>query len=212
MRAVGLTNAVVTSSLLETVERGDLVAYGLICEFIGRFPILFSSSALNEDQLLQVLTEPKNALGKRYKRMFAMNNVKLHFIALRLIAKKAIAKNTGARGLKPYWKMFLWIQCLRDGIPVRYDNRIFKRDVFVVSFKWIFKEKMKADGTIVKYKAKLVIKGFRQREGLDYFDTYLPVTRITSIRMVLAISGLRKLEVHQMDVKIYKPTSGFHGS
>nr|GEV28182.1 Clp protease regulatory subunit CLPX2, mitochondrial-like [Tanacetum cinerariifolium] len=102
MRAVGLTNAVVTSSLLETVESGDLVAYGLIPEFIGRFPILVSSSALNEDQLLQVLTEPKNALGKQYKRMFAMNNVKLHFTdtALRLIAKKAIAKNTGARGLR----------------------------------------------------------------------------------------------------------------
>lgn len=102
MRGGGLTNAVVTSSLLESVESGDLVAYGLIPEFIGRFPILVSSSALDEDQLLQVLTEPKNALGKQYKRMFAMNNVKLHFTetALRLIAKKAIAKNTGARGLR----------------------------------------------------------------------------------------------------------------
>lgn len=102
MRVGGLTNAVVTSSLLESVESGDLVAYGLIPEFVGRFPILVSSSALDEDQLLQVLTEPKNALGKQYKRMFAMNNVKLHFTdtALRLIAKKAIAKNTGARGLR----------------------------------------------------------------------------------------------------------------
>nr|GEV09297.1 DNA-directed RNA polymerase subunit beta' [Tanacetum cinerariifolium] len=63
-------------------------------------------------------------------------------------------------------------------------------------------KKMKADGTIDKYKAKLVIKGFRQREGLDFFDTYLPVTRITSIRMVLAIVALRKLEVHQMDMKM----------
>ncbi|KAK1430050.1 hypothetical protein QVD17_12533 [Tagetes erecta] len=102
MRGGGLTNAVVTSSLLESVDSGDLVAYGLIPEFIGRFPILVSSSALDEDQLLQVLTEPKNALGKQYKRMFAMNNVKLHFTdtALRLIAKRAIAKNTGARGLR----------------------------------------------------------------------------------------------------------------
>ncbi|GKA70701.1 calcineurin B-like protein 4 [Tanacetum coccineum] len=57
-------------------------------------------------------------------------------------------------------------------------------------------KKMKADGTIDKYKARLVIKGFRQREGLGYFDTYWPVTRITSIRMVLAIAALRKLEVH----------------
>ena len=60
---------------------------------------------------------------------------------------------------------------------------------------------MKADGTIDKYKARLVIKGYKQQEGLDYFDTYSPVTRINSIRMVLAIAALRNLEVHQMDVK-----------
>ncbi|XP_058095906.1 CLP protease regulatory subunit CLPX1, mitochondrial-like isoform X2 [Magnolia sinica] len=102
MRAGGLTNAAVTSSLLESVESGDLIAYGLIPEFIGRFPILVSLSALNEDQLVQVLTEPKNALGKQYKKLFQMNNVKLHFTenALRLIARKAMAKNTGARGLR----------------------------------------------------------------------------------------------------------------
>ncbi|KAJ9559825.1 hypothetical protein OSB04_004985 [Centaurea solstitialis] len=67
--------------------------------------------------------------------------------------------------------------------------------------RWIFKRKMKADGTIDKYKARLVIKGYNQREGLDYFDTYSPVTRLTSIRLVLAIASLRNLEVHQMDVK-----------
>ncbi|KAH7651682.1 ATP-dependent Clp protease ATP-binding subunit ClpX protein [Dioscorea alata] len=102
MRTGGLTNAFVTSSLLETVESGDLIAYGLIPEFIGRFPILVSLSALNEDQLVQVLTEPKNALGRQYKKLFQMNDVKLHFTnnALRLIAKKAMAKNTGARGLR----------------------------------------------------------------------------------------------------------------
>ncbi|KAL5989374.1 hypothetical protein ACLOJK_010264 [Asimina triloba] len=102
MRTGGLTNAVVTSSLLESVESSDLIAYGLIPEFIGRFPILVSLSSLSEDQLVQVLTEPKNALGKQYKRLFEMNNVKLHFTenALRLIARKAMAKNTGARGLR----------------------------------------------------------------------------------------------------------------
>ncbi|GJZ24565.1 calcineurin B-like protein 4 [Tanacetum coccineum] len=68
-------------------------------------------------------------------------------------------------------------------------------------YKWIFKKKRKADGTIDKYKARLVIKGFRQLEGLDYFDTYSLVTRITSIRMILAIAALRNLEVYQIDVK-----------
>ncbi|PPR85649.1 hypothetical protein GOBAR_AA35043 [Gossypium barbadense] len=102
MRTSWVTNAAVTSSLVESVESSDLIAYGLIPEFIGRFPILVTLSALTEEQLVQVLTEPKNALGKQFKKLFSMNNVKLHFTpkALRLIAKKAMAKNTGARGLR----------------------------------------------------------------------------------------------------------------
>ncbi|KAM3762779.1 hypothetical protein ACB098_01G371500 [Castanea mollissima] len=75
MRTGGSTNAVVTSSLLESVESSDLIAYGLIPEFVGRFPILVSLSALNEDQLVQVLTKPKNSLAKQYKKMFSMNNI-----------------------------------------------------------------------------------------------------------------------------------------
>ncbi|XP_050364236.1 CLP protease regulatory subunit CLPX3, mitochondrial isoform X2 [Argentina anserina] len=74
MRAGGVTNAIVTSSLLESVESADLIAYGLIPEFIGRFAILVSLSALTKDQLVEVLTEPKNALGKQYKKLFSMNN------------------------------------------------------------------------------------------------------------------------------------------
>lgn len=102
MRSGGVIDATVTSHLLETVESSDLVAYGLIPEFVGRFPVLVSLSALNEDQLIQVLTEPKNSLGKQYKKMFQMNNVMLHFTenALRLISRKAMSKNTGARGLR----------------------------------------------------------------------------------------------------------------
>ena len=60
---------------------------------------------------------------------------------------------------------------------------------------------MKADGSIDKYKARLVIKGYRQREGLNYFDTYSPVTRINFIRITIVIVVLRNLEIHQMDVK-----------
>ena len=70
-----------------------------------------------------------------------------------------------------------------------------------LSYKWLFKRKRKVDGSIDKHKARLVIKGYKQTEGLDYFDTYSPVTRMNSIRMVLTIVALRKLEVHQMDVK-----------
>ncbi|RLN05102.1 hypothetical protein C2845_PM13G15600 [Panicum miliaceum] len=102
MRSSGASSPMVTSSLLESVESGDLVRYGLIPEFIGRLPILVSLAALNEGQLVQVLTEPKNSLSRQYRKMFNLNKVKLHFTdgALRLIAQKAIAKNTGARGLR----------------------------------------------------------------------------------------------------------------
>ena len=67
--------------------------------------------------------------------------------------------------------------------------------------KWIFKRKMKPDGTIDKYKSRLVVKGYRQKEGLDYFDTYSPVTRITLIRMLIALAAVHDLKIHQMDVK-----------
>ena len=67
--------------------------------------------------------------------------------------------------------------------------------------KWIFKRKMKVDGTIDKFKARLVIQGFRQKPGIDYFDTYAPVARISTIRLLIALAAIHNLVVHQMDVK-----------
>ena len=63
------------------------------------------------------------------------------------------------------------------------------------------KTKLKLDGSIDMYKARLVVQGKRQKEGLDFLDTYSPVTRITSVRILIAIAALRDLEIHQMDVK-----------
>ena len=70
-----------------------------------------------------------------------------------------------------------------------------------LGYKWILKKKMKAEGSIDKYKARLVIKGYKQKEGLDYFDTYSPVTRISSMRTLIVIAAIHTLEIHQMDVK-----------
>ncbi|GJW78375.1 zinc finger, CCHC-type containing protein [Tanacetum coccineum] len=67
--------------------------------------------------------------------------------------------------------------------------------------KWILKRKMKVDEIIDKFKARLVIQGFRQKEGIDYFDTYAPVARITTIRLLLALAAIHNLVIHQMDVK-----------
>jgi len=77
MRSGGVINAEITSSLLKSVESGDLIAYGLIPEFVGRFPILVGLSSLSEDQLVEVLTEPKNALGRQYTKLFEMNDVRI---------------------------------------------------------------------------------------------------------------------------------------
>ena len=71
-----------------------------------------------------------------------------------------------------------------------------------LSSKWVFKRKRKIYGSIDKCKERLVIKGYKQTEGLDYFDTYSLLTRINSIRIVPTVAVLRNLEVHQLDVKI----------
>ena len=70
-----------------------------------------------------------------------------------------------------------------------------------IGCKWVFKKKLKADGSIDKFKSRLVAKWYTQKEGIDYFDTYLPVTRLTTIRILIATASIHKLIVHQMDVK-----------
>ena len=88
--------------VLREVEPEDLIQYGLIPEFVGRLPILATLDELEEGQLMQILTEPKNALVKQYKRLFAMEGCEVEFRAeaLRAVAKKAMERKTGARGLR----------------------------------------------------------------------------------------------------------------
>ncbi|CAM8913859.1 unnamed protein product [Rhodiola kirilowii] len=67
--------------------------------------------------------------------------------------------------------------------------------------KWIFRKKMKVDCIIDKFKARLVVRGFRKKYGTDYLDTYAPFARIATIRLLVALASIHKLLVHQMDVK-----------
>ncbi|XP_026429083.1 AMSH-like ubiquitin thioesterase 3 [Papaver somniferum] len=69
-----------------------------------------------------------------------------------------------------------------------------------IGCKWVFRRKRKIDGTFEKYKARLVAKVYKQKEGVDFFDAYSAVTRITSIRMLIVIAAVHKLEIHQMDI------------
>jgi ATP-dependent Clp protease ATP-binding subunit ClpX len=91
-----------TGDILKGVEPDDLMRFGLIPEFIGRLPVLATLEDLDEPALVTILTEPKNALVKQYKRLFEMENVDLTFTddALIAVAKKAITRKTGARGLR----------------------------------------------------------------------------------------------------------------
>ena len=88
--------------LLKEIQPEDLLKYGLIPEFVGRLPIIVTLEELDEDALVKILTEPKNALVKQYKELFSMDGVDLDFEeeALKAIAKKAIERKTGARGLR----------------------------------------------------------------------------------------------------------------
>lgn len=69
--------------------------------------------------------------------------------------------------------------------------------------KWIFKIKTKADGSVERYKAKLVVKGFKQEEGIDYQETFSPVIKKESLRAILGIAVQHQLQIHQLDVHTY---------
>ncbi len=91
-----------TGELLKQVEPEDLLRFGLIPEFVGRMPVLATLEDLDEAALVEILTAPKNALLKQYQRLFEMENVSLKFTddALTSVAKRAIERKTGARGLR----------------------------------------------------------------------------------------------------------------
>ena len=94
--------ALTVGQMLATVEPEDLVKYGLIPEFIGRLPVIATLEELSEEALVQILTEPRNALTKQYTRLFEMEGVELDFRddALRAVARKAMERKSGARGLR----------------------------------------------------------------------------------------------------------------
>ncbi|HZP18931.1 MAG TPA: ATP-dependent Clp protease ATP-binding subunit ClpX [Bauldia sp.] len=98
-----------TGAVLRDVEPEDLLKFGLIPEFVGRLPVIATLEDLDEDALVKILVEPKNALVKQYQRLFDMENVELtlHPDSLASIAKRAIERKTGARGLRSIMESIL---------------------------------------------------------------------------------------------------------
>ncbi|XP_062120113.1 CLP protease regulatory subunit CLPX1, mitochondrial isoform X2 [Humulus lupulus] len=180
MRSGVVTDSAITSTLLETVESSDLISYGLIPEFVGRFPVLVSLSALTEDQLVQVLTEPKNALGKQYRKMFQMNGVKLHFTerALRLISKKAISKNTGARGLRSILENILMdamyeIPDVRTGNDI-IDAVVVDEEAVELAGQGCGAKILYGKGALDSYLSQQKLKSVSTTEGSDVEPEELP--------------------------------------
>jgi hypothetical protein len=99
-----------------------------------------------------------------------------------------------------------WLEAINAEYKSLRDNETWElvekpKDRKLVSCKWVFKVKHNADGSIDRYKARLVARGFTQTEGVDYNETYAPVVKMTSIRVLLSIVAIHDLELHQMDVK-----------
>jgi len=90
------------SDMFREVEPEDLIKFGLIPELVGRLPVVATLGELTEEALVQILTQPRNALLKQYQKLFAMDGVELEIrpSALAAIARKALARKTGARGLR----------------------------------------------------------------------------------------------------------------
>ncbi|GKE71469.1 retrotransposon protein, putative, ty1-copia subclass [Tanacetum coccineum] len=149
-----------------------------------------------QDQTEEEEVEPRRSKRARKEKSFGPNFVSFMVENKPTSYREAVTSSEGQQ----------WREAIKSEIESILQNHTWELVDLLscckpLGYKWILKKKRIADGTVDKYKARLVIKGFRQREGLDYFDTYSLVTRITSIRMILAIAALRNLEVHQIDVK-----------
>lgn len=120
---------------LKGLEAEDLVRYGLIPEFVGRMPVVATLDELDEEALIQILTEPKNSLTKQYAKLFEMENVEIDFRhdALKAIAAKAMERKTGARGLRSIMESVLLdtmyrIPSEKDVVKVVVDESVINGD------------------------------------------------------------------------------------
>jgi len=113
-------------------------------------------------------------------------------------------RNLAEAKCRPDWP--LWEQAIREELVTLHTAGTWTLEhappgANVIGSKWVFKAKKDASGKVVRYKARLVAQGFSQVEGVDYFDTYTPVARLTSSRVVIAMANRLRLELHQVDIK-----------
>lgn len=141
-----------SADLLKSVLPEDLLKFGLIPEFVGRLPIIVTLEALDEDALVRVLTEPRNALVKQYEKLFQMDDVQLEFTddAVRAIAREALARKTGARGLRAILETLL--------LDVMYETPS-REDVYKCVITGATVEKKEAPLLLTQGQAALISPG-----------------------------------------------------
>ena len=170
-------------------------------------PLCYTSDLLGDAVDICILncspsySKPKQCVSHTTSRIKKPKNFGRDFISFMTIGEPQTYKKTMTSPEAPFWK-----EAINSEVESILQNYMWELvDIppgnKQIGYKWIFKRKLKVDGSIDKYKARLVAKGYRKKEGLDYFDTYFPVSRITSIRMLIAIASLNNMEIHHMDVK-----------
>ena len=99
-----------------------------------------------------------------------------------------------------------WLEAMQSEIGSMYESKVWTltdlpNDQRAIENKWIFKKKTDSDGNVTIYKARLVAKGYRQLQGVDYDETFSPVAKLKSVRIMLAIAAFYDYEIWQMDIK-----------
>jgi len=126
-------NEQTTSELLTQVQTEDILQFGLIPELVGRLPVVSYLQPLDEEGLVEVMTEPKNSIVKQYQALFQMENCELQFTddALHLVARKALDKGVGARGLRGILEEVM-LDIMYD-LPDQKEGTVYTIDESVVS-------------------------------------------------------------------------------
>ncbi|KAL0303720.1 UNVERIFIED_CONTAM: Retrovirus-related Pol polyprotein from transposon TNT 1-94 [Sesamum radiatum] len=147
------------------------------------------------------LTHEESDEPRRSKRARVVKNFGSDFVTYNIEDDPITFKDAMASSEAKQWK-----EAVKSEMDSIVSNGTWKlvdlsQGCTTIGCKWIFKKKLKPDGSVDKFKARLVAKGFKQKEGIDYFDTYFLVARLTTIRVLTELTSVYSLPIHQMDVK-----------
>nr|KAJ0195830.1 hypothetical protein LSAT_V11C700359790 [Lactuca sativa] len=177
-------------------------------DFVSMNTIIESIKAIFDEEICTFMPRPRDMIQQSFSKN--TTQVKDAFGGTSYVPE--LRKSTRARKAKYFgsdFQLYLVTGTMDEEDPKTFSEALASRDILIdlppsckaLGCKWILKIKMKVDGTIDKYKARLVIQGFRKNEGIDFFDTSVIVARIATILLLLALEAIHNLVIHQMDVK-----------